>query len=193
MTLIIQRREPDPSLWERLQPAYGQIVAHYGYQRAARSDVPLINHIREGVKIMWRLNASDYAIRAYCLHPLFQADIDLVMVDPAGMNPIEVMLAMEYRSCANRWLSDKVRIEHFDDGVEVGRKVVFDGEPSAGPLDEVKQMLIADKVQNYKDFLQYHQHTHPRSLELQQYFKAWLIALNVTDEEFEELSQVDAT
>ena len=49
-----------------------------------------------------------------------------------------------------------------------------------GPLKEVRQMLIADKVQNYADFLTYHAHTHSRSKELDFYFKHWLAQLDVS-------------
>ena len=39
-------------------------------------------------------------------------------------------------------------------------------------------MLIADKVQNYKDFLLYHKNTHERSDELDEYFNSWFKILH---------------
>ena len=45
-------------------------------------------------------------------------------------------------------------------------------------------MLIADKVQNRKDFLKYHYGTHKKSVELDIYFKNWLRALNVTEADY---------
>ena len=46
-------------------------------------------------------------------------------------------------------------------------------------LPEVRDMLIADKIQNYKDFLFYHKGTHPRSRELEEYFKNWFGILGI--------------
>ncbi|MNV74432.1 hypothetical protein D3C71_1676480 [compost metagenome] len=48
-------------------------------------------------------------------------------------------------------------------------------------------MLIADKVQNRKDFLAHHSGTHPRRAELDHYFKVWLRALDVDEDEFSAL------
>ena len=45
-------------------------------------------------------------------------------------------------------------------------------------------MLIADKVQNRKDFMMYHLHTHQRSKELEKYFNQWLNKLSVSEEMF---------
>jgi len=46
-------------------------------------------------------------------------------------------------------------------------------------LFEVNEMLIADKVQNKKDFMKYHFGKHDRSNELFRYFNKWLDALTV--------------
>ena len=48
-------------------------------------------------------------------------------------------------------------------------------------------MLVADKVQNRKDFLAFHEGIHERTLELDYYFKYWLEALQITEEMYEEL------
>lgn len=72
------------------------------------------------------------------------------------------MLTMEYRSVANDFLSQKV---------DTGQKIRL------SPLKDVNDMLIADKIQNYKDFMQYHYHTHARSQELFRYFNLWFDAL----------------
>ena len=146
---------------------YKLISQHYGDRVAQRSQVPLINHINEGLVVLDAIQATVYAKQAFCIHPLLQADEDLVKNLNAvafACSPVVVMLAMEYRSVANEYLSDKVN---------TGQKIRL------SPLWEVRDMLIADKVQNYKDFVTYHSGTHPRSKELHQYFDEWLTALNI--------------
>jgi len=44
---------------------------------------------------------------------------------------------------------------------------------------EVKYMLLADKLQNYKDFKRYHKGEHLRTEELDSYFNKWLDYLDV--------------
>jgi hypothetical protein len=82
------------------------------------------------------------------------------------------MLAMEYRSVANEYLSDKVN---------TGQKIRL------SPLAEVNQMLVADKVQNYKDFFTYHYNTHERSAELLVYFARWFKKLDIDGATFLDL------
>jgi len=73
---------------------------------------------------------------------------------------------------ANEYLSDKVN---------TGQKIRL------SPLYEVNDMLVADKVQNKKDFMTYHYGTHDRSNELNQYFNEWLTALTVDSWGYESL------
>jgi len=56
---------------------YIAIQRWYGERTAARSGVPLIRHIDEALVILARIDASDAAARAFCVHPLVQADSDL--------------------------------------------------------------------------------------------------------------------
>ena len=44
---------------------------------------------------------------------------------------------------------------------------------------EVRLMLIADKVQNYKDFMLHHFMTHKRSNQLYMYFHNWFTLLDI--------------
>lgn len=167
---------------------YRLIRAHYGNKVAKRSQVPLINHIEEGLIVLDAIGATDQAKRAFCIHPLVQADEDLVAnynIVAASVPGWTIILAMEYRSVANEFLSDKM------DDIDVGDS--YYGIPCVAktirlsPLKEVNDMLIADKVQNYKDFVTYHQKTHARSSELDDYFNIWLEALGVSDKQYGEL------
>lgn len=165
---------------------YRMIVAHYGSRTAKRSQVPLINHIEEGLIILQAIGASENAMRAFCLHPLLQADVDLpnfeklVVQDFYAYHPTfepspwVVVLAMEYRAVANAYL-----VTHASKSWS---------SPKLSCLPEVNDMLIADKVQNRKDFIIYHKGTHENSAQLDLYFKLWLKALGVTDEQYQKLT-----
>jgi hypothetical protein len=174
---------------------YRAIQEHYEDRVAERSRVPLIQHIDEGLVVLNEINASLDAMCAYCLHPLFQADADLVKgIEHPKLNIFthrEIALVMEYRYRANAWLSDMVITLPPGGGGPGG--VVASGLPNPGDVEDVWHMLIADKVQNYKDFLKHHLGTHKRSAELTLYFEHWLLALDVSGEEFSKLcAAIDA-
>ena len=156
---------------------YKLISAHYGNQVARRSQVPLMNHINEGLVVLDRIGATELSKRAFCLHPIVQTDEALKANYPmvaSTCNAWVVMLAIEYRSVANEFLSDKIP-EHKWDTIRLS------------PLFEVNEMLVADKVQNYKDFITYHRDTHARSKELSEYFLMWLAALDIPAETYNRL------
>lgn len=159
---------------ERRLP-YMIIKSYYGDKKAKRSKVPYINHINEGLIILREINATWTAIDAYCLHPILQEDeelennIDLLK----HIHLKTIVTTMEYRNVANRGL----HCYQVDDPANI----------YLGPLKDVHDMLIADKVQNRKDFLQYHLGSHPKSKELDRYFRNWLRALNVTEQKYDEL------
>lgn len=147
---------------------------------ARRSQVPKIHHIIEGIAILEHVNASNEAIKAFCLHPLLQMDDDFNnnVGKMKFVCPVAVALAVEYRSCANSYLC---------------KPETDDIEPEdmpAIPSPHVQQMLLADKVQNMKDFMLYHYSTHPRSFELRKYFINWLTHLGYTNEDFLDLSEI---
>jgi hypothetical protein len=140
--------------------AYKLISKYYGNKTAKRSGVKLINHIDEGIEILKSINASQDTIDAYCLHPILQSDEDFISnlnLNFEGISAKVLLLTMEYRRVANSYLS-KDDISSF-----VGFTTL-----------EIKHMLYADKVQNEKDFVLYHEKTHARSKELRKYFDNWL-------------------
>lgn len=158
---------------------YGLVREMYGRSVAERSQKPLIDHIDEGLVILSCLGASDHTRQAWCLHPLIQSDENLSKFHEDLLDNISTYafaLAMEYRYRANSWLSDKVFINPDTNSCQAV------GKPEWS-LPATKNMLIADKVQNYKDFCTYHPATHPRSRELNFYFLTWLDALEVTPEQ----------
>jgi (p)ppGpp synthase/HD superfamily hydrolase len=155
---------------------YRAIADLYGERTARRSGVPLIDHIREGLYILEEIGANTATKQAYCLHPLFQGDTELQTMTPEAVTSFDrwvIVLALEYRNIANAYLSSR----HIGSIVEI----------VLSPLREVQQMLIADKVQNRKDFDAYHRGGHPRSDELDRYFRNWFERLGITQELYERL------
>lgn len=160
---------------------YDAVKRLYGKRRARRSGVLLMNHIDEGLVVLDEIKASDLARRAYCLHPLFQENSTLVEIfaTPTVLNGLDtraIVLAVEYRWVANNYLS-----HHPSRPPQ---------EIELSPLKDVNDMLIADKVQNYKDFLIYHLGTHAKSTRLDQYFRQWLERLGISKERFQEMGRL---
>ena len=166
--------------------AYDCVRHFYGERTAKRSGVRLMNHIDEGLKILEAIGAAEVAKAAFCLHPLFQEDAELARHTGSilihRISPRTLMNVIEYRNQANAWLGDKV--------TKIDGAIKIQGAPTPGPLLDVKHMLIADKVQNYKDFIQFHQGIHARSDELTVYFERWLQALGVSRQQFFELEEL---
>lgn len=162
--------------------AYEYIVEHYGDKKAERSGVKLINHIDEGIKIMKSLGSTISTMDAFCLHPLIQNDADLEKnkswitdIQEQYISTEALIFAFEYRNIANQYLSHRI--------------ITSLSDIKLSPFESVNQMLIADKVQNYKDFLIYHAGTHPRTDELNEYFNNWLCKLLCHDTFIEVLDQ----
>jgi hypothetical protein len=153
---------------------YKAISEFYGNRRAKRSNLPLMNHIDEGLRLLDRINASENAKKAFCLHPIVQSDDDLQSnyQTLSWVNSDVILLVMEYRNKANAYLC-KPETDHY----------TRDHMPTL-PLLDVKHMLIADKVQNYKDFKIHHAQTHARAKQYEIYFNNWLLYLGVFDKEY---------
>lgn len=164
---------------------YKMIKEYYGDKVAKRSQMPLINHIDQGLAILNELNCDWEVMEAYAVHPIFQNDEDLLNNQWKShyLTGEVMMLTMEYRRVANSFLSDK--IIKTDGGIWSTFSAAC--ELYLSPLQRVNEMLIADKVQNRKDFLVYHKGTHEKSLELDFYFKYWLDKLGISEERYQEL------
>lgn len=165
--------------------AYQLISEYYGDKVTARSGVKLIQHIDEGIKVLDFLGSCQVVKDAYALHPMFQNDNDLYQnwYFLSNLDPHVVALVIEYRKTANACLSDSVRkMEYSRNGPP---ELQMTNWPTLSPIRGVNDMLIADKVQNRKDFEIYHKGKHARSDELDYYFKAWLRTLNVSEEGYQ--------
>jgi len=172
-------------------PEYHAVREHYAERFEDRSGVPRMQRIEEGLIILGELDASEEAMRAFCLHPLFLADDDLVrygrdFMDRVEADPFVIMLVMEYRSRANAWTSDMVHLSALATAPGVLDQLPH-GQPSAGPIEAVREMLIADKVQGRKAFIRHDRGSHGRSDEVDVCFDQWLSALGVGPSEYEEL------
>jgi len=154
---------------------YNIISEVYGSRIAERSKIPYMNHVDEGIYILHnKLKVTDGdTVSAYMLHPIFQGDSDLATYGMKYVDQIDnkrvIMLAMEYRNIANAYLSFRQ---------DVTEENLF-SSVALSPIPEVNQMLVADKIQNYKDFVKAHKGTHPRSNELETYFLNWFKRLAV--------------
>jgi hypothetical protein len=149
------------------------IKLFYGDKRTKRSNVLLINHIIEGLETLDRVKASNSAKAAFCLHPLCQTDEDLASFmekEVYNHNPNVIALVMEYRNIANRGLRENVI--YYDALMRLQSKPIV-----LSPLKDVNDMLLADKTQNYKDFLLYNSN-HEDAAELDLYFQNWLKTLS---------------
>lgn len=127
---------------DNYKSAYSYIALEYKNQFAFRSKKPYINHIDEGIQILEACKRSDYVKAAYCLHPIFQSDKSLIKTwglisqGKLEINSKILFLAMEYRRTANSFLSSS-NLNNVNIDI---------------PIEEVREMLIADKIQNRKDF-----------------------------------------
>ena len=147
---------------------YAAISEYYGDKTAERSGVPLINHIDEGLTLLDNIGATEEAKRAYCLHPIFQSNDDLAANKDTAYkyDSYIILLTMEYRKSANSYLCSP-KTDSWT--------TIDDLKTHVGPLlPEVRHMLVADKTQNYKDFMIHHYAMHKRSTQLFSYFNLWL-------------------
>lgn len=157
------------------------IEEYYGDKKAERSRVPLINHIYQGMRILKDLGVSTIlspeVYSAWCIHPILQSDLEMekffTSEFPVVFSAMTIFLAVEYRNVANNYLSPEKANPYQS------------SEPHKSPIHWVNKMLIADKVQNRKDFAIYHKGKHPHSESLEQYFKDWMVELGVSEADYQ--------
>lgn len=159
-------------LWDE----YKYIENYYKNNITNRSKQYLMNHIDEGIAILNSINATENSIKAFMLHPMIQNDDalynNLDFLVSSKLNRYVMSYALEYRNIANSYLSPMELHPGYKDFNKI----------KLSPLKNVNDMLIADKIQNRKDFEIYHIKTHDKSAWLQVYFKQWLNRLNIKEE-----------
>lgn len=192
--MSLNKCDRDPNtLWTEIKniindkPYYSLINKHYQSKIAKRSKLPYINHINEGIYILYRLYGwSEILIAAYCLHPMVQSKNALLKAcnfefDFSNIDPVAIIYAMEYRRIANNYISTM--------------KMRSWQEIELSYIGGVNQMLVADKIQNKKDFMLYMYNKIPRksyqkaSQKYLIYFDSWLERLDVGTELYETLVQ----
>lgn len=149
---------------------YELISQYYGNRTAKRSGLPLMNHIDEGLAILKRYTDIEQdTLKAFCIHPIIQDNI--TSIDLSEVSVDVLVLATQYAETANAYLPQHHRS--------------YDDIMPRIPTFQVQLMLIADKVQNYKDFFNTFRHQqhllekHDYQL-LSRYFDNWLYYLQVT-------------
>lgn len=159
---------------------YYNVISEFYKDKATSKGIPYINHIDEGVGHLENLHVSDVLINAFILHPFVQC----------------VNLKGTYKDCLLTEKELEKHINIFEIKPEIAYELLLyrkfansylcrpetDGYSIVEAYEDVKElqnyqgtirMLIADKLQNFKDFLLYRQ-DHPRKNQLTIYFKYWL-------------------
>lgn len=142
---------------------YRAIKGYYKDRTASRSLVPLMNHIHEGIQLLISWDQDLITQRAWCIHPLVQG----YQNTPASTDALP--LADEYAKIASKYLCSKEN-DWINDPSELQQQL---GDMS----NRCAYMLLADKIQNQKDFNHYHILTHDRRHQYIKYFNLWLDTL----------------
>lgn len=164
-------------------PEYLSVQKFYGDTKGHRSGQYYMNHIDEGLFIIRELCKNHphvdlvlEAERAFCLHPLMQDDAHFVACKPASRwSNRALMLTVEYRNIANSYLPK-------DTYTKTAPKEIVS--------EEVKIMLVADKIQNCKDYNLYVRESESATkvAQLDDYFEQWFDVLSVDRKLYEAIT-----
>ena len=167
---------------------YYSVIDNFYKGMSTSKGVPYINHINEGINHLENMKVDDDVINAFILHPFVQCVNlkgtykDCLLTEKElekhiNIFEIEPEIAFElllYRKYANSYLCRETT-DNFS---------IHDAYRYLNNLINYQttvKMLIADKLQNFKDFLLYRQ-DHPRKEFLNQYFTIWLnILANISE------------
>lgn len=186
---IVDPRFLSEGLGSPVFKSYITISKYWCGKHAKRSGVPYMNHVDEGLAIInmiYGFEQHTYAAQIFALHGVLQEYYKEGICDeynPYELRPnrllshidAEVVIgAMEYRAVANSYLA------HHDNDTPI----VLSEDPN------VNIALVADKIQNRKDFELYHKGKHKNSDRLDEYFKQWLKALNISEKMYEDTKDI---
>lgn len=167
---------------------YYSVIDSFYKGMSTSKGVPYINHINEGIVHLENMKVDDDVINAFILHPFVQCVNlkgtykDCLLTEKElekhiNIFKIEPEIAFElllYRKYANSYLCREAT-DNFS---------IHDAYGYLKNLNNYQttvKMLIADKLQNFKDFLLYRQ-DHPRKEFLNRYFTIWLnILANISE------------
>ena len=156
-------------------PEYRAIAAHYGVGTARRSGRAPHASYRRAPRRAGRTGCrrtDDARLLSPSVGPGGRGAGGDVPADRRATPDASILaLALEYRNIANATLS--------------ARAIAGPEDIPLSPLADVNLILIADKIQNRKDFLLHHASTDPRAAELDRYFKLWLERLGVSEVTFD--------
>ena len=149
---------------------YYNVISEFYKNKQTSKGIPYINHIDEGVGHLENLHVSDVVVNAFILHPFVQCVnlqgtykecllTEKELEKHINIFEIKPEIAYElllYRKFANSYLcrpeTDNYSIiEAYEDVKDLAN------------YQNTIRMLIADKLQNFKDFLLYRKDNHPRS------------------------------
>ena len=152
---------------------YELIAAYYEGKVAARSGLPYMNHIDEGLMLLKAMGAPQEALPAFCLHPIAQNG-DEAEQAYAQKSPVW-FYAERYALVANCYLPQNTPpIDLPRDERRTAITAHFSQEARHDLQDRViTAMLFADKLQNDKDARRMGYKSHHTD-QLEQYFKDWL-------------------
>ena len=151
------------------EQAYALIEKEYHGKYSKRGKIPYINHIYQGLGILYLLDADLDTKKAFCYHPIIQSGKELPFEDSS------VILAKDYSEIANQYLrnsKDYLNITLAKTQL-LRNRLVYE--------TEIKNMLIADKIQNYYSFMKNREFIAKglEAEEIEKYFLWWFDVLDI--------------
>lgn len=147
------------------ESAYSLISEEYKNKFSNRGKIPYINHIYQGLGILKLLNSDLDTKKAFCYHPIIQSGKTL------DVNDYAVTLANDYSKIANKFLRSEYKKYDLYDIKELQGELVYQSE--------VREMLIADKIQNYHSFMKNRMFFAEKD-DIKEYFLWWFDVLKIS-------------
>lgn len=161
--------------------AYDLVQQYYEDKYAKRSGLHYMNHIDEGLTILSALDVHPVVKAAFCVHPIYQdnqTDLISQFEAYATWQSDVARMARLYARAANAFLPVDVASGKYPPKLETDR-------PTVEMADAVRHMLIADKIQNRKDFeANLGQFSREQAYPLRRYFDLWFDVLNITEQQY---------